>query len=168
MLNLAVPIALTTAHTKSFTSLNSMLFRNYVFRLISLLEFDWHKELLLRTRLFFFCNFEYWFFCITLCCCCKYSDRTTVAFLGSLITVRFEIKTRRPTNWWGSAKRGVAHPTATVVYNVCYHLFRERSCITVHRLAWADWPRQNASHLCNIEKYTTRKPQSANVTRKGR
>ena len=33
-------------------------------------------------------------------------------------------KTRRPTNWWGSAKRDVTHPTATVVYNACHHLFR--------------------------------------------
>ena len=42
------------------------------------------------------------------------------------------LKTRRPTSWWGSPKREVTHPTATVVYyNACYHLLRKRSCITV-------------------------------------
>ena len=45
------------------------------------------------------------------------------------------IKTRKPTNWWGSAKRDVTNPTATVVYNTCYHLFRKCSYMTVHRLA---------------------------------
>ena len=30
----------------------------------------------------------------------------------------------------------VAHPTATVVYDTCYHLLRKRSCMTVHRFAW--------------------------------
>ena len=30
------------------------------------------------------------------------------------------VLTRRPTNWWGSAKRDVTRPTATVVYNACY------------------------------------------------
>ena len=44
---------------------------------------------------------------------------------------------RRPTNWWGRAKLDVTHPTATVVYNACYRLFRKRSFITVYRLAWA-------------------------------
>ena len=28
-----------------------------------------------------------------------------------------DIQTRRPTDWWGSAKRYVTYPTATVVYN---------------------------------------------------
>ena len=60
-------------------------------------------------------------------------------------------KTRKPTNWWGNATRDVTHPTVTRVYNICYHLFRKRSCLTVHRLAWASWPRQqdDTSHLCN-------------------
>ena len=49
--------------------------------------------------------------------------------------------TRKPTNWWVSAKRAVTHPTATVVYNTCYHLFQKRPCMTLHRLAWASWPR---------------------------
>ena len=40
-----------------------------------------------------------------------------------------------PPNGGGSAKRDVTHPTATVVYNVSYHLFRKRSFTTVHRLA---------------------------------
>ena len=31
------------------------------------------------------------------------------------------VKTRKPTNLWGSAKRDVAHPTVTIVYNTCYH-----------------------------------------------
>ena len=45
--------------------------------------------------------------------------------LKLLVLVVSEIfKTRKPTNWWGSAKRDVAHPTATVVYNTCYNLFR--------------------------------------------
>ena len=38
----------------------------------------------------------------------------------------------------GSAMRDVTHPTATVVYNACYHLFRKCSYTTVHRLAWAN------------------------------
>ena len=61
-------------------------------------------------------------------------------------------KTRRPTNWWGSAYCDVTHPTATVIYNACYHWFRKRSCITVHRLAWVNWPRQqyDTSHLFNV------------------
>ena len=59
--------------------------------------------------------------------------------------------TRRPTNWWSSAERDVTHPTATVVCNTCHHLFRKRSCITMHRLAWGNWPRQqyDTSHLYN-------------------
>ena len=39
-----------------------------------------------------------------------------------------------PTSWWGSAKRDVTLPTATVVYNACYHLLRKRSCTTLYRL----------------------------------
>ena len=35
----------------------------------------------------------------------------------------------------GSAKRDNTHPTATVVYNVFYNLFRKRSLITVDLLA---------------------------------
>ena len=60
-------------------------------------------------------------------------------------------KTRRPANWWISAKRDVIHPTVTVVYNACFHLFRKRSCITVCRLVLANWPRQqdDTSRLCN-------------------
>ena len=50
--------------------------------------------------------------------------------------------TRKPTNWWGSAKRDVTHPTATVIYNTCHHLFRKRSYLTVRHLAWASWPQQ--------------------------
>ena len=50
---------------------------------------------------------------------------------------RIGVKTRRSTNWWSSAKRDLTHLTATVVFNACYHLFRKRSCIPVHRLAWA-------------------------------
>ena len=58
-------------------------------------------------------------------------------------------QTRRPTNWWGGAKRDVTHSTATVVYNACDHFLRKRSCIT--RFAWANWPQQqhDTSHLCN-------------------
>ena len=41
-------------------------------------------------------------------------------------------KTKKPTNWWCSAKRDVTHPTVTVVRNTCYHLFRKRSCMTVN------------------------------------
>ena len=48
-----------------------------------------------------------------------------------------DIITRKPTNWWGSAKRDVSHPTATVVNNTCYHFFRKRSCVTLNRLTWA-------------------------------
>ena len=47
-------------------------------------------------------------------------------------------KTRRPINCCCSAKRDVSHPTATVVYNACYQFLQKRSCITVHRLAWAN------------------------------
>ena len=32
------------------------------------------------------------------------------------------LETRKPTSWWGSAKRDVTHPTATVVYNTKYLL----------------------------------------------
>ena len=42
-------------------------------------------------------------------------------------------KTRNPTNWLGSAKRDVTYPIATVVYNICYHLFRKRLFIAVDR-----------------------------------
>ena len=35
------------------------------------------------------------------------------------------------------AKRDVMHPTATVIYNACYRLFRKRSCMTMHQFAWA-------------------------------
>ena len=38
--------------------------------------------------------------------------------------------------WWGSAKRDVTHPTVTVIYNACYHLFQKHLCVTVCRLAW--------------------------------
>ena len=50
------------------------------------------------------------------------------------------IKTRRPTNWWGSGKREDTHPKATVLYNASDHFLRKRSCIT--RLAWVNWPWQ--------------------------
>ena len=51
----------------------------------------------------------------------------------SIFSVSFiNSKTRRPTNSWDSAKRDITHPTATVVYNACYHLFRKRSCIAVY------------------------------------
>ena len=52
---------------------------------------------------------------------------------ANLASVQYEGKTRRPTNCRGNTKRDVAHPTATVVYNTCYHLFRKRSCITDDR-----------------------------------
>ena len=50
---------------------------------------------------------------------------------------------------WGQCE---TRPTTTVVYNACYHLFRKRSCMTVHRLTWASWPRQqyDTGHLCNV------------------
>ena len=35
------------------------------------------------------------------------------------------ILTREPTNWLDSAKHDVTRPTATVVYNTCYHLFQK-------------------------------------------
>ena len=55
----------------------------------------------------------------------RYTDEVMVATFVAY--VRFQpAKTRRPTNWWGSAKRVVTHPTMTVVYNTCYHLFRKK------------------------------------------
>ena len=35
---------------------------------------------------------------------------------------------RKPTNWWGSAKRDDTPRGSTVVYNACYHLFRKGLC----------------------------------------
>ena len=73
-------------------------------------------------------------------------------------------KTRRSTNWWSNAKPDVTHPTATVVYDAGYHLFRKCSCIPMYRLALANWPWQqyDTSHLWDAQKYIVRKPQSAN------
>ena len=72
-------------------------------------------------------------------------------------------ETRKSTNWWGSLKRDVTHPTATFVYNTCYHLFRKRSCMAVHLLALASWPRQqyDTSQLYVLQRSITRKSQSA-------
>ena len=42
-------------------------------------------------------------------------------------------KTGSHTYLWGSAKRDVTHPTATVVYNTYYHLFRKRSYTAADR-----------------------------------
>ena len=85
-----------------------------------------------------------------------------------------QLKQESPPIGGGTAQHDVTHPTVTVVNNTCYHclfvcyvnkplftysltyhLFRKRSCVTVHRLAWASWPRQqcDASHLCNALKY---------------
>ena len=50
-------------------------------------------------------------------------------------------RTRRPTSRWGSAKRDVTHPTVTVVYITCYHLF------TFMHYRWQR-QRYNTSHLC--------------------
>ena len=61
------------------------------------------------------------------------------------------LKTRKSTNCWSSAKPDGTHRTATVVYNTCFNRFRKRSCMTVHRLAWASGQQQQygISHLCN-------------------
>ena len=42
------------------------------------------------------------------------------------------MKTRKPTNWWLSAKHDDTHPRATVVYNACYHLFRKHLYTPMH------------------------------------
>ena len=52
-----------------------------------------------------------------------------IAYTARLVIVILAYITRRPTNWWGSAKRDVTNPTATVVYNACYYLFPKRACI---------------------------------------
>ena len=44
---------------------------------------------------------------------------------------------RKLTNWWGSGKRAVSHPTAAVVYNASYRWFRKRLCTPMHLLACA-------------------------------
>ena len=43
-------------------------------------------------------------------------------------------ETRRPHNWWDSAKRYDTHPGAPVVYIACYHLFRKRLCTAMQLL----------------------------------
>ena len=57
--------------------------------------------------------------------------------------------TRRPTNWWGTAKRDVTHPTATVVYNICYNLLENvhaLPCIESHWRVDRDNNTTPASH----------------------
>ena len=46
---------------------------------------------------------------------------------------RLNDSTRRPTNWWSSAKRDVTHTTATLVYNTCYHLLSPRGIVDKDR-----------------------------------
>ena len=71
-------------------------------------------------------------------------------FEAACISNFLDIKTRMATDWWGSAKRDVTHPTSNVVYNACYHSFRKRSRVAVYRLAVANLPRQqyDTSRLC--------------------
>ena len=44
-------------------------------------------------------------------------------------------KTRRPTNWWGSAKRGLTYPTATVVYRLILAITCSEN---IRALPWID------------------------------
>ena len=63
---------------------------------------------------------------------------TSLNLDASFRGVRVEIRgrTRRPTNWWGSAKRDFtppSHSDCRIIYPTCYHLSRKRSCITIDR-----------------------------------
>ena len=82
--------------------------------------------------------------------CDRNSISTRTVWLRS-VTLHETCSTRRPTNRWGSAKCDVTRPTATVVYNACYHVFRKRSCITDYQLSLANWLWQqyDTCRLCN-------------------
>ena len=69
-------------------------------------------------------------------CLAPFSDRVYRADIRQ--TDRPVGVTRRPTNWWGSAKRDVTYPTATVVYRLaitCSENVHEQfcPCITIDR-----------------------------------
>ena len=53
------------------------------------------------------------------------SNSTTIEYKVTTSVLQWtkSTQTRKPTNWWGNAKCDITHPTATGVYNICYHLF---------------------------------------------
>ena len=55
----------------------------------------------------------------------KASNACLFMFSGNYRVKPDFIKTRTPTNWWGSANRNAIHPRATVIYNACIDLFQK-------------------------------------------